>query len=160
MNRVLLNEKSLGVLPSTLQVASMNSIAKTALAFFEACESGKGWQGCRDYCHSDAAFDVQALSQEDLRTVRAYSESVPHLLDIIPDACYDVVSVATDEALQAVFLFTRFRGSHIGIDVPVAATGNVVISDCVYIMWMKGGKVSRVTKVWNDAHAAIQLGWS
>ena len=32
------------------------TITETAQAFFEACESGEGWEGCSAYCHSDATF--------------------------------------------------------------------------------------------------------
>lgn len=32
----------------------------TAESFFDACESGKGWDACRPYCHPEAAFSAQA----------------------------------------------------------------------------------------------------
>lgn len=33
-------------------------IARTAREFFEACETGKGWDGCRGYCTDDATFSA------------------------------------------------------------------------------------------------------
>lgn len=36
------------------------SIEQTARAFFDACESGKGWAGCAAYCAPDATFASQA----------------------------------------------------------------------------------------------------
>lgn len=38
----------------------MSNIVETAMAFFEVCETGKGWEACRHYCHDDASFSVQA----------------------------------------------------------------------------------------------------
>ena len=37
--------------------ADMAQIAKD---FFEACETGKGWDGCKAYCHDGATFSAQA----------------------------------------------------------------------------------------------------
>ncbi|MDY7552270.1 nuclear transport factor 2 family protein [Pseudomonas veronii] len=138
----------------------MSTISETAMAFFEVCESGKGWKECRYYCHDDAPFNVQAQSLESLKTVEAYSNSMPHLLEIMPDAHFELVSVAADEKRQTVIAFARFCGTHTGINEPVPATGRAVVSDYVLVMRMKDGKVAELTKVWNDSHAANQLGWA
>ncbi|WP_437882952.1 ester cyclase [Pseudomonas sp. LRF_L74] len=130
------------------------------MAFFEVCESGKGWQECRRFCHENATFNVQAHSLEHLGTVEAYSDSIPHLLEILPDAHYTLVSVATDEKRQSVIAYARFHGTHSGIDASVPATGKSLVSDYVFIMRLEAGRVAEVTKVWNDGHAASQLGWT
>ncbi|ABK74011.1 hypothetical protein LI99_07910 [Mycolicibacterium smegmatis] len=39
--------------------------AGAAERFFEACETGKGWARCRQYCHSDATFTAQADALAD-----------------------------------------------------------------------------------------------
>jgi hypothetical protein len=36
------------------------TITDTASAFFEACETGQGWDGCSRYCHPEASFSAQA----------------------------------------------------------------------------------------------------
>jgi len=38
----------------------MTGIVETAEAFFEACETGGGWEKCQQYCHPDATFAAQA----------------------------------------------------------------------------------------------------
>ena len=38
----------------------MRTIKETALAFFEACETGKGWDACSPFCQSGATFQSQA----------------------------------------------------------------------------------------------------
>ena len=40
----------------------MNSIKETAERFFDACETGKGWAGCQQYCVPDATFSAQAAA--------------------------------------------------------------------------------------------------
>jgi hypothetical protein len=37
----------------------MNSMNETAERFLDACETGKGWGVCRDYCHPEATFSAQ-----------------------------------------------------------------------------------------------------
>jgi hypothetical protein len=34
--------------------AAVSAMLKTARKFFEACETGKGWDGCKGYCTADA----------------------------------------------------------------------------------------------------------
>ncbi|HBO6052665.1 ester cyclase [Pseudomonas aeruginosa] len=138
----------------------MSTLTETAMSFFEVCESGKGWQECRRYCHENAAFNVQAQSLEHLKSVETYSESIPHLMEILPDAHFELINVATDECRQTVIAYARFFGTHTGISEPIPATGKSLSSDYVFIMKMKDGKVAEVTKVWNDGHAAVQLGWA
>jgi len=31
-----------------------------ARAFFNACDFGKGWDGCKQFCHHDASFETEA----------------------------------------------------------------------------------------------------
>jgi hypothetical protein len=34
----------------------MSNITAVAKQFFEACETGEGWEGCRAYCTANASF--------------------------------------------------------------------------------------------------------
>ena len=38
----------------------MATMLETAKKFFEACETGKGWDGCKAFCTADATFSSQA----------------------------------------------------------------------------------------------------
>ena len=40
----------------------METFRETAAQFFEACETGKGWQVCAQYCHPNATFWNDAFS--------------------------------------------------------------------------------------------------
>ena len=41
----------------------------TAGAFFEACDYGKGWSGCRSYCHDNASFETAAETLAEIDTL-------------------------------------------------------------------------------------------
>jgi hypothetical protein len=47
----------------------MATIARTAKDFFEACETGKGWEVCKQYCKPDATFSAQAEPLADVRSL-------------------------------------------------------------------------------------------
>ena len=41
-------------------------VLEVARAFFDACETGKGWEGCQQFCTPDATFSAQAEPLEDV----------------------------------------------------------------------------------------------
>ena len=46
----------------------------TATSFFHACESLKGWDGCKEYVADGASFTAQCEPLVDVKTVEAYCE--------------------------------------------------------------------------------------
>ena len=52
----------------------MASITAIAKEFFAACESGKGWEGCRQYCKPDATFSAQAEPLADVKTLQQHAD--------------------------------------------------------------------------------------
>ncbi len=138
----------------------MSTIRETAEHFFVACETGKGWEGCKQYCHPDATFSAQAPALADIGTVEAYADWMAWLIGCLPDGEYELRCFAEDSARDCVITYAVFRGTHTGEGGPVAATGAKVESDYVYVMQFEGGHIRHLTKVWNDAHALQQLGWA
>ncbi len=135
------------------------SIHDTAMSFFDACESGKGWQVCSAYCHADAGFSAQADALADVTTLAAYCDWMSGLLVPMPDGHYEIKSQSVDEERQVVTVFGVFHGTHSG-EGPVPPTGKTVASDYVYAMQFDGGKIKHMTKIWNDGYALKQLGWA
>ena len=132
----------------------------TAAAFFDACETGEGWAGCAQYCSPEATFSCQAGALADISTLEAYCEWMKDLLTPIPDGRYELKSFAVDSARDVVLAFAVFHGTQTGEGGPVPPTGEVIASDYVYAMELAGGKITHMIKVWNDAEALTQLGWS
>jgi predicted ester cyclase len=136
------------------------SITDTARAFFDACETGKGWAECRAHCRPDAGFSAQAEPLADIRTLEDYAEWMKGLLGLVPDGAAEVKSFATDHERNSVCAYGVFTGTHMGSGGPVPPTGRRVSSDYVYVMEFDGGKISHMTKIWNAGWAMKELGWT
>ena len=137
----------------------MNSIKERAEQFLDACDTGKGWDGCKEFCHPDASFSAQAGALADVDTVESYSEWMKGLLTPLPDGRYELRSFAVDEERNNVSVFAVFRGTHTGEGGPVPPTGNSVAADYVYVMDFDGDRIRHMTKIWNDTITLQQLGW-
>ncbi|MFT4543234.1 MAG: putative ester cyclase [Planctomycetota bacterium] len=137
----------------------MNSMKETAQQFFDACETGKGWEACQQHCHEGATFSAQAGALADISMLEGYTDWMKGLLTPVPDASYEVRSFAVDEERQNVAAFGVFRGTHTGEGGPVPPTGKQIEADYVYVMQFDGDKIRHMTKIWNDGFSLMQLGW-
>ena len=135
------------------------SITETALAFVDACETGKGWAGCSAYCQPDASFAAQAEPLADLQTLRQYTEWMKGLFAFVPDGRYAVRSFAIDGERNNVCVYAVFSGTHSGDGGPMPPTGKSTSTDYVYMMEFEDGKISHMTKIWNAGWALKELGW-
>jgi predicted ester cyclase len=139
--------------------AEMSSIRETAEQFFDACETGKGWDGCQAYCHAGATFSSQAGALEGVDTLQGYTDWMKGLLTPVPDGRYEIRSFAVDDARKNVAAYGVFRGTHTGEGGPVPPTGKKVEADYVYVMDFDGDRIRHMTKIWNDGISLKQLGW-
>lgn len=133
---------------------------KTAHAFFDACETGKGWETCRQYCAEDATFSCQADALADVTSLSAYTDWVKGLLGPIPDGHYEMTAFAFDQTRGVAVGAAVFKGTQTGDGGPVPPTGKSVSSDYVYVIDFAGDKISHMTKIWNDQQALRALGWA
>lgn len=138
----------------------MASMKDTATKFFDACETGKGWAGCREYCQEGATFSAQTGALASIDTLEQYTDWMQGLLRILPDGSYEVRSFAVDEERGNVAAYGVFRGTHTGEGGPVPPTGKSAEADYVYVMQFDGDRISHMTKIWNDTISLRQLGWS
>src|SRR2546430_13352078 len=98
-------------------------VVEVARAFFDACETGKGWQACRQFCTPDATFSAQAEPLEDVHTLEQYTDWMKGLLTILPDGRYELKSFAVDRERNQVIAYAVFSGTHTGDGGPVPPTG-------------------------------------
>ena len=136
------------------------TIAETALGFFDACDTGKGWEGCSAYCHADATFAAQAEPLAEVHTIAAYADWMKALMGFVPDGRYDLKSLAVDAERNNVCAYAVFHGTHSGPGGPMEPTGKSTSTDYVYVMDFEDGKIRRMTKVWNAGWAMKELGWA
>ncbi len=138
----------------------MRNMTQMAEAFFEACETGKGWSVCQQYCTPAATFSAQAEALDGISTLTQYTDWMKGLVQILPDARYEVRSFATDEARKNVIAYGVFVGTHTGPGGPVPPTGKKVTADYVYVMHFGGERIDGLTKIWNSNFSLRQLGWA
>ena len=137
----------------------MAAITAIAQQFFDACETGKGWEVCKAYCTPDATFVAQAEPLLDVKTLAAYTDWMKGLLTVLTDGRYEVKSFATDTARNNVAAYGVFTGTHLA-GGPMAPTGKTTVSDYVYVMQFTGDKISHMTKIWHSGLALKELGWA
>jgi predicted ester cyclase len=137
----------------------MSEIRNNAERFFEACETGKGWAICKNYCHPGATFAAQAGALAGINTLEGYTEWMKGLFTPVPDGQYEIRSFALDERRNNVAAYGVFRGTHTGEGGPVPPTGKRVEADYVYVMEFDGDRIRHMTKIWNDSVSLKQLGW-
>ena len=138
----------------------MTLIATIAADFFEACETGKGWETCRAYCTPDATFSAQAEPLGDVKTLAQYTDWMKGLMTVLPDGRYEVKSFAVDAERNNVTAYGIFSGTHTGPGGPVPPTGRSTRADYVYVMQFGGDKIVHMTKIWNAGITLKELGWS
>jgi predicted ester cyclase len=138
----------------------MSNILGPAREFFDACETGQGWDSCKSFCHPDATFSSQTGVLADISTLEAYTEWMKGMLTPIPDGRYELKFFAADETNNSVAGVAVFHGTQTGPGGPVPPTGGKISADYVYHMVFDGAQIRHMTKVWNDTISLQQLGWA
>ncbi len=137
----------------------MSTNLESAKQFFEACETGKGWEDCKAFCHPDATFSSQTTVLADISSLEGYCEWMKNLLTPIPDGHYEHKSFSAVEARNSVAAFAVFHGTQTGPGGPGEPTGKTIAADYVYQMVFDGGQIKHMVKIWNDTISLQQLGW-
>ena len=132
----------------------------TARQFFEACETGKGWDGCKAHCHTDATFSSQTGALADIVSLEDYCEWMKNLLTPIPDGNYELKFFGFDPESRSATAVAVFHGTQTGPGGPVPPTGNKIAADYAYHMEFDGDSIKHMTKIWHDAISLQQLGWA
>ena len=135
------------------------TITESARQFVDACDSGRGWEECRQYCHDDATFSCQADALADLATVEGYVGWAADLLTPVPDGHYELKALSGNDDQSVVTAVAVFKGTQTGPGPVDPPTGKSVASDYVYALEFDGGRIRHMTKIWNDGISLQQLGW-
>ena len=136
------------------------SMTETARAFFDAVDTGQGWETCSAYCHPGATFAGQADALSEINTLADYAEWMKGMMSVVPDGHYEMKSFAADPERGNVTAYAIFNATHTGEGGPVPPTGKSASSDYVYVMQFEDGKIRHMTKIWNAGWAMNELGWA
>lgn len=138
----------------------MSANINYAKQFFEACETGKGWDKCSEFCHPNATFSSQTTALAEITSLEGYCQWMKDLFTPIPDGHYELKFFAADDSNNTVAAFAVFHGTQTGPGGPVPPTGKKVAADYVYHMQFEGDRIKHMTKIWNDTISLKQLGWA
>ena len=127
--------------------------------FVDACETGKGWQACKEFCDQGATFEAQADALAEIATLEGYCEWMKAMYTPLPDARYKMRQFHYDENSNSAMVFAVFCGTHTGVGGPIPPTGNSTASHYVYHIILEGNRIKHMTKIWNDGYALGELGW-
>jgi predicted ester cyclase len=141
-------------------IAGTSTMKETAERFFDAIETGKGWDVCSAYCHPAATFSSQTDALAGIDTLEGYAEWMKGLYTPLPDARYELKAFGVDEERHIVLGFGVFRATHTGEGGPVPPTGKQIEADYVYSMEFDGDRIRHMTKIWNDGFSMKQAGWA
>jgi len=136
------------------------TMAETAREFFDACDTGKGWEACAQFCTPDASFSAQAEPLAGIDTLEAYTEWMKAILIPMPDGSFELRSFGVDDERGNVSAYAVFTGTHTAEGGPVPPTGQSTSLDYVYVMQFEGDKIAHVTKIWNSGITLKELGWT
>lgn len=136
------------------------AIKQTALEFFDACETGKGWDVCQQWCTPDATFSAQADALTGIDTLEGYVEWMKGLLVPIPNGRYELMGFAVDEDRATAIGAAVFHGTHTVDPENGNPTGKSAAADYCYVMKFDGDRISNMTKIWNDGITLRELGWA
>jgi len=136
------------------------SMTETARAFFDAVDTGQGWEACSAYCHPDATFAAQADPLVEIQTLADYAEWMKGMISVMPDGRYEMKAFAVDPESHSVVAYAIFHATHTGEGGPVPPTGKSTSSDYVYVMDFDGDRIRHMTKIWNAGWALREVGWT
>ena len=138
------------------------SAYEVANSFFEACETGLGWEGCESFVAPGANFSAQSEPIADITSVEAYAEWMKQMgNETLRGATYTLHSSAWDETNRCALFFATFHATHVGDGGPVPATNKSTNTDYVYAVKMNAQDlVESMTKIWNAPWALNELGWT
>ena len=77
-----------------------------ARAFFDACDFGKGWDGCKQFCHPDASFETEAETLANIDTLAIYCDWMIDALEMLDkDVKVKIKAIAHDRDTDIVLIY-------------------------------------------------------
>ena len=136
---------------------------KTPKKFFDACETSKGWEGCKQYVADGAPFFAQCEPLAEIDTVEAYCEWMAEY-GAYPCGRRQLRSINAsgfDEGTRTAMFFGTYHLKHTGEGGPVPPTQKEAHAHYVYCLTMNADdRVEKMVKIWNAPWTMRELGWT
>lgn len=133
----------------------------TAVAFFHACESAKGWEGCREYAEPDASFPSAVEAFTGVETLREYCDGIQaSFTTTFVGSDYALVAAGYDAERRVALLQAVSYAVHTGEGGPVPPTHKKAEIPFVYALeFTPAGKIAHLEKIYDQAASLRALGW-
>lgn len=133
-----------------------------AVEFFHACESAKGWKGCRGFAEPDATFHSAAATYAGVTTLQAYCDQIETAFTTtFVGSDYELVARAYDPDANIALLSGMSYAKHTGEGGPVPPTNKTAQIPFVYsITFGPAGKIAHLEKIYDQGASLTGLGWA
>ena len=119
-----------------------------ARAFFDACDFGKGLDGCKQFCHSDASFETEAETLANIDTLAIYCDWMIDALAMLDkDVKVKVKAIAHDRDTDIVLIYGEIEGT-----VTIGPEPMPMKTDYVYALHFKKVKFVMYRKFGNSTY--------
>ena len=109
--------------------------------FFWPCDEGKGWEACKEYCHTNATFKTGADTLIHLDRLEDYVEWMKDAHSMLANTKFEIKSIAEDKKRGMVLLYAIIYADNILGEEP-----QPIETDYVYAMKIEENKII----TWND----------
>ncbi|CAB9506226.1 expressed unknown protein [Seminavis robusta] len=130
-----------------------------------ACDSGKGWQACKDQCVPDATFSCHNDTLGSMKTVQEYADFIALFGKACPNATWTTHDVFWDGTTHTAFFHCTYHVTHtvavpgLGPQTPTCKSSNANYCYIIKTDPNRDGKITHVQKLWNDTWLLRDLGW-
>jgi len=133
----------------------------TAVAFFHACESAKGWDACREYAQPDASFHSAAETYTGMASLAEYCDQIREAFTTtFVGSDYALVAAGYDAERRVALLQAMSYAVHTGEGGPVPPTHKQAQIPFVYaIEFTPAGKIAHLEKIFDPGVSLRGLGW-
>ena len=111
--------------------------------FFWPCDEGKGWEACKEYCHTNATFKTDADTLIHLDRLEDYVEWMKDAHSMLANTKFEIKSIAEDKKRGMVLLYAIIYADNILGEEP-----QPIETDYVYAMKIEENKIKHITKIW------------
>ena len=81
--------------------------------FFWPCDEGKGWEACKEYCHTNATFKTDADTLIHLDRLEDYVEWMKDAHSMLANTKFEIKSIAEDKKRGMVLLYAIIYADNI-----------------------------------------------
>jgi hypothetical protein len=126
------------------------SLAHNAHLFVDSCDAGRGWTGCKYWCHDDASYSCEIGQTPNASKLAAYTDSKKKQL-LLGVNCENIVKcLDVYDSLDPAYAVAKMRYPQTNNCGPAPSANTPTDPSYAYIIEFEGDKIRHVIKVSNE----------